>query len=76
MTSFRRRELAYKNTTTNAYALRWESCTKVMKNKIKARSELTAKMEKNPIKLHEAIKEHAINYQDNQYDISIFDRSF
>ncbi len=68
---FMKRELAYKSNKTKAYALFWERCTKGMENKIKARSEFESKIENNPIQLLKAIKEHALNYQEHRYDMSI-----
>jgi hypothetical protein len=55
---------------TKAYALLWEGCAKAMKNKIEARSNFKG-IKNNPIKLLKAIKEHALNYQENRYSMSI-----
>ena len=41
-----------------------------MKNKIKSRSDYR-KIKNNPIELLKAIKEHALNYQENRYSMSI-----
>jgi hypothetical protein len=42
-----------------------------MKNKIEARVEFKMEIESNPIELLKAIKEHALNYQEHKYDMSI-----
>ena len=54
-----------------AYALFWGRCTKGMKNKIEARSDYKSSIDDNPIKLLMAIKEHSLNYQETQYDMSV-----
>ena len=53
-----------------AYALIWDKCARAMKNKIEARSDYDA-MENDPIALLQAIKENSLNYQENNYAISI-----
>ncbi len=60
----------YENNKTKAYALFWERCAKAMKNKIEARSDYQ-KIKNDPIELLIAIKEHVLNYQENQYSMSI-----
>jgi len=50
--------------------LLWERCNKAMKNKIEARSDYN-RIENNPITLLMAIKEHALNFQENRYSMSI-----
>jgi hypothetical protein len=68
--TYSKRVQAYENNNTKAYALLWERCNKAMKNKIEARSDYN-RIENNPITLLMAIKEHALNYQENQYSMSI-----
>jgi hypothetical protein len=60
----------YGNNKTKAYALLWEHCTKVMKNKIESCSDYDI-IKNDPILLLKAIKEHALNYQENRYSMSI-----
>ena len=55
----------HKINQVKAYVLLWERSTKGMKNKIKARSDFKSKIYNNPIELLIAIKEHALNYQEN-----------
>lgn len=49
-----------------AYAFLWERCTKGMKNKIESRTDFDT-IQRNPIELLKAIKEHALNYQEQRY---------
>jgi hypothetical protein len=65
-----KRAQAYANNNTKAYALLWERCNKAMKNKIKVRSDYN-RIKNNPITLLMAIKEHALNFQENRYSMSI-----
>jgi hypothetical protein len=69
--AYRKKLLAYENNKTKAHALLWERCTKAMKNKIESRTNFESKVENNPIELLKAIKEHALNYQEHRYDMSI-----
>ncbi|KAI2502242.1 hypothetical protein MHU86_12214 [Fragilaria crotonensis] len=68
--TYRKRMQVYENNLTKAYALLWERCTKAMKNKIEARSDYEL-IRNDPIKLLKAIKEHALNYQESRYSMSI-----
>ena len=68
--TYRKRVQVYENNLTKAYALLWERCAKAMKNKIEARSDYDA-IRNNPIALLKAIKEHALNYQENRFPMSI-----
>ena len=66
-----KRVQTYENNGAKAYALLWERCTKGMKNKVEARSDYKSKIENNPNELLKALKEHALNYQENWYAMSI-----
>ena len=68
--NYRSRVQTYENNKTKAYALLWERCTKAMKNKLESRSDYD-KIKNDPILLLKAIKEHALNYQENRYSMSI-----
>lgn len=68
--TYRKRMQVYENNFTKAYALLWERCAKAMKNKIEARSDFET-IKNDPILLLKAIKEHALNYQENRYSMSI-----
>jgi hypothetical protein len=65
------RQQIYNNNVTKAYALFWDRCAKGMKNKIESRTDFKTKIENNPIKLLQAIKEHSLNYQEKKYNIFI-----
>jgi hypothetical protein len=67
---YSKRMQTYENNRTKAFALLWERCAKAMKNKIEARSDYD-KIKNDPILLLKAIKEHALNYQENRYPMSI-----
>jgi hypothetical protein len=68
--AYRKRVLALENNKTKAYALFWERCTKGMKNKLESRVDFDT-LENDPIELLKAIKQHALNYQEHRYDMSI-----
>jgi hypothetical protein len=65
------REQTYLNNGTKAYALFWNRCAKGMKNKIESRSDFKDKIENNPFKLLQAIKDHYLNYQEKKYNMSV-----
>jgi hypothetical protein len=67
---YRKRLQVLENNQTKAYALLWERCAKSMKNKIESRADFD-KIKNDPINLLKAIKEHALNYQENRYSMSI-----
>jgi thiamine monophosphate kinase len=47
-----------------------------MQNKIMARSNFEAEIYNDPIKLLNAVKEHALNYQETRYEMSITSDAF
>ena len=59
---YKKRILNYDDNKVKAYALLWERCSKGMKNKRERRKDFDT-FRKNPILLLQAIKEHALNYQ-------------
>ena len=67
---YSKRMQTYENNRTKAYALLWERCAKAMKNKVEARSDYNI-IKNDPILLLKAIKEHALNYQENRYSMAI-----
>ena len=67
---YMKRKQAYENNLTKAYAFLWEHCTKSMQSKIEARTDF-AKLKDDPIELLKAIKQHALNYQEHRYEMSI-----
>jgi hypothetical protein len=73
---FMRRKRSYDDNLFKAYALIWERCAKAMQNKIMARSNFENEIYNDPIKLLNAVKEHALNYQETRYEMSIISDSF
>ena len=61
----------YKNNKTKSFAHLWEHCSSGMQSKIESRNDYTSTIKNNPIELLKAIKQHALNYQENHYDMSI-----
>ncbi|KAG7371066.1 reverse transcriptase RNA-dependent DNA polymerase [Nitzschia inconspicua] len=61
---------AYRVNLKKAYALLWERCSKGMTNKIESRKDFKS-IKGNPIKLLTAIREHALNYQDNKFCMTV-----
>jgi len=66
-----KRKQIYNNNKIKAYALLWKRCAKLMQNKISARVDYETKRYDNPIKLLKAIREHAMDYQETKYEMSI-----
>ena len=71
---YRKRILTYNDNKVKAYALLWERCSKGMKNKLESRKDFDT-FNKNPLLLLQAIKEHALNYQENKYEMSIISQA-
>ena len=68
---YRRRVKTCEGNTIKAYGLLWERCSLGMKNKLLERKDFGTKIKNQPIELLKAIKEHAHNYQESRYDVSI-----
>ena len=68
---FMKRKQCLETNMTKAYALLWEQCAKGMQNKIESRKEYATTVKGNPIELLKAIKQHALNYNENRYAMSI-----
>jgi hypothetical protein len=71
-----RRKRSYDDNLFKAYALIWERCAKAMQNKITLRSDFEGSIYNDPIKLLNAVKEHALNYQETRYEMSIISDAF
>jgi hypothetical protein len=54
-----------------AYAFTWDHCTKAMQNKIEAQTNYIKEIKGNSIELLNAIKQHALNYLEHRYEMSI-----
>ena len=66
-----KRRRMYENNLFKACALIWERCGKVMQNKIASRTNFGQTIYNDPIELLKAVKEHALNYQESRYEMSI-----
>jgi hypothetical protein len=73
---FMRRKRSYDDNLFKAYTLIWERCAKAMQNKIMARSNFEVEIYNDPIRLLNAVKEHALNYQETRYKMSIISDAF
>ena len=62
-------------TWVKAYAPIWEPCNKVMQNKIMTRSEFESSISDDPIELLRAIKEHALNFDETLYSMTVISNS-
>jgi Reverse transcriptase (RNA-dependent DNA polymerase) len=56
---------------SKSYAFLWDQCAKGMQNKIEARYDYQQTIKGNPIELLKAVKQHALNYQEHRYEMSI-----
>jgi hypothetical protein len=61
----------YKSNKTKAYALFMGRCFKAIESIIELRYDFTDKIKDNLIELLKGIQEHALNYQEHQYNMSI-----
>ena len=73
---FMKRRRMYENNLFKVYALIWERCAKAMQNKIVSRSSFESTIYNNPFELLIAVKEHALNYQETRYEMSIISDAF
>jgi hypothetical protein len=69
--SFMRRKQALESNMSKAYAFLWEQYHVAMQQKIEARADYANTIKGNPIELLRAIKQHALNYQEHRYPMSI-----
>ena len=66
-TAFNDKKVQYEANKSKAHALLWQQCTSMMRSKITSRPEFETEIKGNPIKLLEAIKQHALSYESTQY---------
>jgi hypothetical protein len=69
--AYMRRKQALEANMSKAYAFLWEQCHIAMQQKVEARSDFESTIKGNPIELLMAIKQHALNYQEHRYAMSI-----
>ena len=73
---YMRRKRVFADNKIKAYAFIWDRCAKAMQAKINARSDFESKIYNNPLELLSAIREHAMNYQESRYEMSIISDAF
>ena len=59
-----------------AYAVLWTQCSMQMKSKIEAMADFESTIRNNPISLLIAIQQHALDFQENRYDMEIISAAF
>ena len=57
----------YQDNKAAAAALLWNQCSNIMKAKIQSRKDYDTELKDNPIKLLQAIKQHAMSFESTQY---------
>jgi len=66
----------FEDNLISIYGLLWERCSKNLQNKIMECQDFENDIYSDPIKLMHAIKEHALNYQDTKYEMSIVSEAY
>jgi hypothetical protein len=66
----------YDDNLVKSHALIWEHCNTAMQNRLEQRTDYMTTIYNDPIKLLKAIKEHALNYQETRYEMSIISDAF
>lgn len=56
---------------SRAYALLWERCSQGMQQQIQERDTFASTIKDDPVELLKAIKQHALNYKEHRYEMSI-----
>jgi hypothetical protein len=73
---YMKRKRVYSDNKIKAYAFIWDRCAKAMQAKIQARSDFESKVYNDPLELLNAIREHAMNFQETRYEMSIISDAF
>ena len=68
---YMKRKRTFEDNCYKAYAEIWARCNKAMKAKIESRKDYESNVYNKPVNLLEEIKEHALNYEESQYEMSI-----
>jgi len=71
-----KRKSIYKDNKIKACAFIWDRCAKAMQAKVQSRSDFESQVYNNPLKLLNAIREHAMNFQDARYKMSVIPDAF
>jgi hypothetical protein len=66
----------YNDNLVKLYALIWERCNTAMQSCLEQRTDYKSTIYNDPIELLQAIKEHATNYQETRYEMSIISDAF
>ena len=69
--TYEKRLVAYNENKRKAYGVFWARCSSQMKAQIESREDFETKIEKDPVELIKAIKQHALNYKEHRYEMSI-----
>ena len=68
---YRKRVKTYEDNKFKAYSLLWECCSVQMKPQLESRDDFLTTIKGNPIAVLKAIKQHALNYKEHRYEMSI-----
>jgi hypothetical protein len=71
-----KQEQTYQANLSKSYAFLWDQCSKAMQHKIESHQDFDDDIMNNSIRLLQAIKEHALNYQDKKYPMLIIMDAF
>ena len=73
---YMKRKRDYDENIFKVYAEIWDRCNKAMQGKLEARTDCESIIYNDPIELLRAVKEHALNYQESKYEMSIITDAF
>ena len=66
-TAYNDRIVQYNDNRDTAAATLWNQCTPTMRSKLQSRKDFEASVKDDPIKLLDAIEQHALSYESTQY---------
>jgi hypothetical protein len=73
---YMKRKRIYKDNKIKAYAFIWDRCAKAMQAEVQSRSDFESQVYNDPLKLLNAIRKHAMNFQDARYEMSVISDAF
>jgi len=76
MEEYRDRVTTFEKNKPKVFSFLLNHCSKGLKDKIQARSNYENEIKDNPIELLKAIKQHALNFQEQRYDMAIMYDAF
>ncbi len=65
------RKRTYESNTSKAYGVLWARCSAQMQSQIESRDDFESKVKDDPVELIKAIKQHALNFKEHRYEMSI-----